>query len=106
MIPNGTMTISQKAVDAAVSVNLDDSDILLSTYHKTGNFGAQLLSKQLCKNNYMKDAGLKYLKCYKDCRYFFSITSLRVPGYPVDTPLINMYEGQLEPRSGPHTVPR
>ena len=40
MIANGTMTISQKAVNAAMNANLDDSDVLLSTYPKTGNFVA------------------------------------------------------------------
>ena len=40
LIPNGTMTFSQKAVDAAMNANLDDSDVLLSTYPKTGNFGS------------------------------------------------------------------
>ena len=36
MVPNGVFTFSRKAVDAAVNVNLDESDVLIGTYPKTG----------------------------------------------------------------------
>ena len=36
MVPKGFYTCSKGAVDAAVNVELDDSDILIATYPKTG----------------------------------------------------------------------
>ena len=38
LVPNGTFTWSQKAVDAALAVDLDDSDVLFATYPKTGGY--------------------------------------------------------------------
>ena len=38
-IPGSTFgCVSKKAADAALSVELDDSDVLLGTYPKTGKF--------------------------------------------------------------------
>ena len=36
MVPNGRATWGRRAVDAAINVDLDDSDILIATYPKTG----------------------------------------------------------------------
>ena len=36
MVPNGVFTFSKKAVDAAVNVNVNESDVLVGTYPKTG----------------------------------------------------------------------
>ena len=36
MVPKGFYTCSKRAVDAAVNVELDDSDVLIATYPKTG----------------------------------------------------------------------
>ena len=35
-VPNARLTMSKKAVDAALSLELEDSDILFATYPKTG----------------------------------------------------------------------
>ena len=36
LIPDASFTWSRKAIDAAMNVELDDSDILIATYPKTG----------------------------------------------------------------------
>ena len=36
MVENGDGTFSRRAVEAAINVDLDDSDVLLGTYPKTG----------------------------------------------------------------------
>ena len=36
MIPDGPLTWSRRAVDAAINVDLRDSDAMIATYPKTG----------------------------------------------------------------------
>ena len=36
MVPNGRASWSRRAVEAAINADLDDSDILIATYPKTG----------------------------------------------------------------------
>ena len=36
MVPGGRITWSQKAIDAAVNLDLKDSDVIIATYPKTG----------------------------------------------------------------------
>ena len=38
LVPNGKATWSRRALDAAVNVDLNDSDILIATYPKTGQY--------------------------------------------------------------------
>ena len=45
LIPQGYSTWSRKAVDAAVNVDLDDSDVLVATYPKTGKHAFGLFRK-------------------------------------------------------------
>ena len=42
LIPQGYSTWSRKAVEAAINVDLDDSDVLVATYPKTGTILAHL----------------------------------------------------------------
>ena len=44
MVPNGRATWSRRAVDAAINADLDDSDILIATYPKTGLYLMLFLS--------------------------------------------------------------
>ena len=44
LVPNGSFTWSQKAVNAAVNVDLDDSDVLFATYPKTGYLSYKFIS--------------------------------------------------------------
>ena len=46
LVPNGFFTCSKEAVDEALKVELDDSDVLIATYPKTGNiFKCNLLNE-------------------------------------------------------------
>ena len=36
MVPEGHYTCTKEAVDAAINVDIDDSDVLFATYPKTG----------------------------------------------------------------------
>ena len=44
LISNGYSTWSKRAVDAAINVDLDDSDVLVATYPKTGMRASGLFS--------------------------------------------------------------
>ena len=38
LVPGGRFTWSQKAIDTAVNLDLKDSDVIIATYPKTGEF--------------------------------------------------------------------
>ena len=45
LISKGYSTWSRKAVDAAINVDLNDSDVLVATYPKTGKTSVWIISK-------------------------------------------------------------
>ena len=50
MIENGEGTFSRRAVEAAINVDLDDSDVLIATYPKTGRKNRCILNVQKLLN--------------------------------------------------------
>ena len=48
---NGRLTWTEKAVDAALNMDLNDSDVLFATYPKTGNIGPNLILHKIVNHN-------------------------------------------------------
>ena len=47
IVPPSNMAWTPKSIDAAVNVNLEDSDVITATYPKTGTCRSNLLSQNL-----------------------------------------------------------
>ena len=50
-IENGRLTWTAKAVDAALNMDLNDSDVLFATYPKTGNVDPNFIPHKILNHN-------------------------------------------------------
>ena len=76
MVPNGLATWSRRAVDSAINADLDDSDILVATYPKTGLCCMAFLHLKYNLHYYhqlVKFPDTSQKKCDKNCHNKMSL---------------------------------